>query len=141
GFAHLRFGGFRLWGQGRFGHGVCRFGREGLHRHPSRGPGAMRDRFGRRTGPPDTNAPLLSAPCLAARSPDMNGASSIRGSPPPENDGRPAVQENLKMLFRSFSMSSSVQPLARLSSLMRSERAVSSILRSPKERSLSPLRR
>lgn len=43
----------------------------------------------------------------------------------------------LKMVRRSVSMASSSQPFARESSLIRSDRAVSSIFLSPKERSLS----
>ena len=48
-----------------------------------------------------------------------------------------AVDQQLKIFFRSDSTSCSSQSLAMASSLMRRERAVSSILRSPKDRSLS----
>src|SRR2546421_9154203 len=51
------------------------------------------------------------------------------------------ANQQLKMVFRSPSMSSSLTPLASESSLIKRFRAVSSILRSPKLRSLSNLSR
>src|SRR5690606_10944105 len=56
-------------------------------------------------------------------------------------EGSAGALQRLKIARRSLSIASSSQFLARESSLIRSERAVSIIFRSPKERSLSLLRR
>src|SRR5437667_2648740 len=95
---------------------------------------------GKRVEDAQRHGTLLPEPARRLRSTAAaRGAAATLHDPAVETGLR--ANQQLKMVFRSPSMSSSLTPLASESSLIKRFRAVSSILRSPKLKSLSNLSR